>query len=283
MKLKLILGTALLYVLTMQNTAAEELPLDYFFKNPEFAGFQISPNGKELAAMVNLNGRMNLAVIDLKTRKSRGITNVKSQDVSGFMWATDERILFFMDKDGSESFGIFAINTDGTMPRTLVEPLTSVISSGGKTKLRIVQVLDVLEDDPEHVLVSSNERRAAYPDVFKMNIMTGRSNLVQKNPGDIVSWFTDWDGNVVGAVFQDDLEVGFMLLRNPDENEWETITRARFDAPSFMPVGIKGDGEQHQALSFNRRSRRSISYLPSFKVQLPCSKCQALDIKLATR
>ncbi len=243
MKLKFFLGTVLLSVLTMQNVMAKELPLDHFFKNPEFAGFQISPNGKELAAMVNLNGRMNLAVIDLKTRKSRAITDVKDQDVSGFMWATTERILFFMDKDGSESFGIFAINTDGTMPRTLVEPLASVIRSGDRSKLRIVRVLDVLKDDPEWVLVSSNERRAAYPDVFRMNIMTGKTLLVERNPGDIVSWFTNWDGEVVGAVFQEELEVGFKLLRNAREDEWETITRARFDAPSFMPVGIKGDGE----------------------------------------
>lgn len=243
MKLKIVLSTVLLAVLMIQNAVAEDLPLDYFFKNPEFAGFQLSPNGKELAAMVNLNGRMNLAVIDLKTRKSRAITNEKKQDVSGFMWATNERILFFMDKDGSESFGIFGINTDGSMARTLVEPLASVIRSGDRSRLRIVQVLDILEDDPERVLVSSNERRAANPDVFKMDIMTGRTVLVEKNTGDITNWFTDWDGNLVGAGFQDELDAGFMLLRNPEEDEWETIVRSRFDAASFTPAGIKGDGE----------------------------------------
>jgi len=199
MNLKLLLGTILLSMLTTQNVVAEKLPLDHFFKNPEYAGFQISPNGKELAAMVNINGRMNLAVIDLKSRQSRAITSVTSQDVSGFLWATNERILFFMDKDGSESFGIFAINTDGSQPRTLVEPLASVIKSGGKSKLRIVRVLDILKDDPERVLVSSNERRASYPEVFKMNIFNGKARIVQRNKGDITNWFTDWDGRVVGA------------------------------------------------------------------------------------
>lgn len=243
MKLKFLLCTVLLSVFTMQSAVAKDLPLDYFFKNPEFAGFQISPNGKELAAMVNLNGRMNLAVMDIKTRKARAITSVKTQDVSGFMWATNERILFFMDKDGSESFGIFAVNTDGSMARTLVEPLASVIRSGGASKLRIVQVLDTLKEEPEWVLVSSNERRAAYPDVYKMNIMNGNTTIIERNPGDITNWFTDWDGNVVGAVFQDGLEVGFKLLRDAKTDEWETVTRARFDAPSFMPAGIKGDGK----------------------------------------
>jgi len=131
MKPKCLLGSAVLSLLAVQTAAAENLPLDYFFKNPEFAGFQISPNGKELAAMVNLNGRMNLAVMDLKDRKARTITGVTTEDVSGFMWANNERILVFMDKDGSESFGIFAVNTDGSLPRTLVEKLESVIKSGG--------------------------------------------------------------------------------------------------------------------------------------------------------
>jgi dipeptidyl aminopeptidase/acylaminoacyl peptidase len=222
---------------------AENIPLEDFFKNSQFAGFQVSPNGKELGALANVSGRMNVVVMDLETRKPRVVTNVTTQDVSGFMWANNERILFFMDKDGNESFGIFAINTDGSMQRTLVVPLEAAIKSGGRAQIRIVNVIDTLEDEPEWVLVTSNERRAAYPDVFKMNIMNGRTKIVQRNPGDITGWFTDWDGNVIGASFQDELETGFMLLRDADKDDWETITRVRFDQPTFQPAGIKGDGE----------------------------------------
>lgn len=249
MKTKLILGLALLFTSLSQAALAEELPLEHFFKNPEFAGFQLSPDGTRLAAMVNLKGRMNLAVIDLETRKSQAVTNVKRQDVSGFMWANNDRLLFFMDKDGNESFGIFAVDADGGYPRTLVEPPESVIRSGRRSEVRIVQVLDILEKEPEWVLVSSNERRAAYPDVFRMNIMNGKTQLVERNPGNITGWFTDWDGNVMGAGFQDELETGFMLLRNPEEDEWETIVRTRFDAPSFQPAGITGDGESGYVVS----------------------------------
>ena len=242
MKLKFLLLTILVTVVSTQRVSAEELPLEYFFKNPEFAGFQVSPNGKELAAMVNLNGRMNLAVMDIETRKARAITGEKKQDVSGFMWATNERILFFMDKDGSESFGIFAVNTDGSRSKVLVEPLASVIASGRASELRIVQVFFILENEPDWVLVSSNERRAAYPDVFRMNIMNGKTQLIQRNPGNVTNWFTDWDGKVVGAVFQDDLKVGFKILKDGQEDQWEDVTSTRFDAHSFMPAGIKGDG-----------------------------------------
>jgi dipeptidyl aminopeptidase/acylaminoacyl peptidase len=243
MTLRIVLSVILLTIFTGQSALAEKLPLDTFFKNPQFAGFQVSPNGKELGALANVGGRMNVVVMDLETRKPRVVTNVTSQDVSGFIWANNERILFFMDKDGNESFGIFAVNTDGSMLRTLVEPLDAVIKSGGRAKVRIVNVIDTLDDEPEWVLVSSNERRASYPDVFRMNILNGRTQIVQRNPGDVVGWFTDWDGKVIGAGFQDDLEVGFKMLKDADRDEWETLTRVRFDEPTFTPAGIKGDGE----------------------------------------
>lgn len=242
MKLKLLLCLMMLTVASGEPAFAEELPLEDFFKNSQFAGFQVSPNGKELAALAPVNGRMNIVVLDLKTRKPRLITAENEQDVSGFMWATNERILFFMDKDGSESFGIFAVNKDGSEPEVLVEPLDAQIRSG-RARIRIVSVIDKLENDPDWVLVSSNERRAAYPEVFRLNIHNGRTRIVQRNPGDVVGWFTDWDGNVVGAVFQDELETGFKLLRDPKEGEWEVITEGRFDEPGFSPAGFRGDGE----------------------------------------
>lgn len=250
MAYRTLLSVMLLTLFTSQAALAETLPLDTFFKNPQFAGFQVSPNGKELGALANVGGRMNVVVMDLETRQPRVVTNVSSQDVSGFMWATNERILFFMDKDGNESFGIFAVNTDGSMLRTLVEPLDAVIKSGGRAKVRIVSVIDTLDDEPDWVLVSSNERRAAYPDVFRMNILNGRTQIVQRNPGDVVGWFTDWDGKVIGAGFQDELEVGFKMLRNAEKDEWETVTRVRFDEPSFSPAGIKGDGANGWVTSY---------------------------------
>jgi dipeptidyl aminopeptidase/acylaminoacyl peptidase len=242
MKSKLLLGLALVAFFGSRTVPAEEFPLEYFFKNSQFAGFQVSPDGKELAALTPINGRMNIVVLDLATRTPKPITAEVSQDVSGFMWATNERILFFMDKDGSESFGIFAVNADGTDPEVLVEPLEAQIRSG-RARVRIVSVIDILKEEPEWVLVSSNERRAAYPELFKMNIMNGRTKIVQRNPGDVTGWFTDWDGNVIGAVFQDGLETGFKLVRDARHGEWEVVTSGRFDAPGFSPAGIKGNGD----------------------------------------
>ena len=248
MKSRILCSMAMFAVLVVPSAMAEQLPLEAFFKKPQFAAFQLSPNGKELAALAPVNGRMNVVIVDLATRQPRAVTGVSEQDVSGFLWANNERILFFMDKDGSESFGIFAINTDRSMLRTLVEPLEAQIK-GGKSVIRFTEVLDTLDDEPEYVLVSSNDRRASNPDVYKMNIMNGRKTLVQRNPGNIVGWFTDWDGNVVGAGYQDELEVGFLRLANPKEDQWETIIKGRYDEALFTPVAVTGDPDVGYVMS----------------------------------
>lgn len=248
MKLKSLLIITVLVVLATQNVLAEKLPLETFFKKPQFAAFQVSPNGKELAVLAPINGRMNVVVMDLATRKPRPVTGHSEQDVTGFSWANNERILYYMDKDGSESFGIFGINTDGSMHRTLVPPLEAQISNN-PSRIQYAFVLDLLRDEPDYVLVSSNERRASYPDVFKMNIYNKRDKkLVQRNPGNVTNWITDWDGNVVGAGFQEELESGVLLL-NDDTGEWEELIRTRFDEPSFSPVGVNGDGPNGYVVS----------------------------------
>ncbi len=240
MKFRFLLGVMLAAALTLNHAMAEQLPLETFFKNPQFAAFQLSPNGKELAALAPVNGRMNVVIIDLETRQPRAVTGMSEQDVNGFLWANNERLLFFMDKDGSESFGIFAINSDGSMLRTLVEPAIAQIK-GGKSVIRITSVLDLLDDEKDYVLVSSNDRRASNPDVFKMNIINGRKKLVQRNPGNITGYATNWDGEVVGAGFQDKLDVGFLRLVDPENDTWETIVKSRYDEPAFSPAGFTND------------------------------------------
>jgi hypothetical protein len=48
----------------------------------------------KLAALAPINGRMNLVMVDLETRKPTAVTGIKAQDVSGFLWANNERFLF---------------------------------------------------------------------------------------------------------------------------------------------------------------------------------------------
>ncbi|MEM1412249.1 MAG: S9 family peptidase [Pseudomonadota bacterium] len=241
MKVRMLQLATLALLVISASALAEKKGVEHFFKKPEFAGFQVSPDGKHLAALAPIGDRMNLVVMDLETRTPRVVTSETDQDISGFNWANNERLLFTMDKDGSESFGMFAVNIDGSRPRTLAPPLAAQVSNGSRV-VRFTGLLNTLEDDDKHVLVVNNDRNAAFPDIYKMNVYTGRKRLEQRNPGDIAGWFLDWEGQVIGGGFTDGIYAGWKRI-NPESGEFEEVVRTRFDQGSFSPAFLSGDGE----------------------------------------
>ena len=114
----------LLSLLFAQQAIAAKPGLDHFFKKPDFSQFQLSPDGKYVAALTPVGSRQNLVVMEIKTNKAKSVTSVTTQDVRGFLWANNDRLLYFMDDNGDESFGIWAVNKDGSKSVTLVPPAT---------------------------------------------------------------------------------------------------------------------------------------------------------------
>lgn len=241
----LILGLAV----CLGAQAVEKKPLEHFFKKAQYSGFQLSPDGTRIGVLAPVNGRMNLAVMNVDLSDARLVTQIEEQDVNGFIWANNERLIFFMDDDGNESFGMFAVNADGSEPRTLHEPASAQIRAGQRAAIRYVRPINLLRDDKDNILVISNERRAPYPDVYTMDIYSGKKKLVQRNLKNVDGWFTDYDGNLIGASLTDGLE-NAILMRNPETDEYEELIRTRYDEPSFTPAGMKGDGENGWVSSY---------------------------------
>ena len=87
----LILGAVAL-CFSMYAIAAEQLPIETFFKKFEFAQMTLSPDGKKLAALAPYEDRYNLFVIDLEADEmaARRITNMTNRDINFFMWGNNE-------------------------------------------------------------------------------------------------------------------------------------------------------------------------------------------------
>lgn len=235
---------ALALVTANAAIAAEQIPVEDFFKRSPFTGFQLSPDGKYLAAIAPINERRNIAVIDLETREARAITGMKERDISGFSWANDDRILFYMDTDGNESFGIFAVNKDGSGTRTLIQPAATQIQ-GGSFVVRTASVINRLKDDPKHVLVSTPrfDNGMVIQDVKKMNIINGRLRTVELNPGNIGGYITNEAGDVIGAVSFDEGKRK-VLYRKPGQKKWTTLVEFEEANGGYYPVWISDDGER---------------------------------------
>jgi dipeptidyl aminopeptidase/acylaminoacyl peptidase len=239
-----------------QAQQAKQYSVRDFFKNSDFAALRLSPNGEWMAAIGPYDGRRNLFTMRLSDRKAVRLTSLTSKgreeynrDIAFFFWANDERLIFGMDADGNESYSLYAVNRDGTGQRELFKGDRGIVLFPTYTRL-----LDRLRDDPDHILVTNNERNKFYPDVYRLNIHNARMTRVETNPGHIQGWMTDWDGNVRFAVGHPDsrgraLEDGELLrqlsyYRPAADAEWQEVYATHeFDGPIFRPVAFTADNK----------------------------------------
>ncbi len=219
---------------------AQPPSVEDFFRNPEFTQMKLSPNGEWIAALTSVNKRRNLAVLSVDDNLAVPITNARRTDISDFYWITNERLVYLIDIDGNEAFGLFAIDRDGSNWRELVGP-----RDGVQVFPRQVLPLDRLERDPDHMLVTDNERRKLYPDVFRLNIHNGRMTREAPNPGYVTDWITDHAGIVrvgIGSTDNPRDLVTQIVYRDSVDDDWRVLTEfSQFDEHGFTPLGFSAD------------------------------------------
>jgi len=222
------------------GASAQQLAVEDFFRNPEFTQMKLSPNGEWVAALTSVNSRRNIAVLSVEDTQAVAITDARRTDIRDFFWVTDERLIYTIDIDGNEAFGLFAIDRDGSDWRELAGPAPGVTLFP-----RQVLPLDRLEVDPDYVLVTDNERRKLYPDVFRLNVHTGRMTREVLNPGYVTHWITDHAGVVrAGIGSTDDPRdlITQVMYRDSEAGDWRVLTEFhQFDDHGFTPVAFAAD------------------------------------------
>lgn len=184
-----------------------------FFKNPDSAGYQLSPDGRNIAFVksgISESGasRMNVYVqaVTPEGRLSgseKKLTDEHLRDIAGFLWKGSETLLYFKDAGGDENFQIYALNIK-TQKVVDLTPFSGVRAS----------TIDVLLKDPNHVLIEHNQRDKTVTDVYRINIHNGKSEQVIENPGNITGWQTDHKGTIRLAIRSDGLNSTLFYREN---------------------------------------------------------------------
>jgi dipeptidyl aminopeptidase/acylaminoacyl peptidase len=234
---KFLRGTAALGALPFAGLSraaaaaeAELVARKVFFDNPDVGALRISPDGETLSWLAPVDNVRNLWVAPRDNPgAARAVTHATDRNLSNFYhWAdTNRHLVFFQEHDGDENWRASSVDiTSGT-----IVPLTPE---------RGVQAY-LLETDrkfPEEMLFRHNARDKRYSDLFRINIVTGKSEMLFEN-NQFVWLFTD--GNF-------DLRMG---LRFAADGSGEFLER-RADgtwAP-FMTVPI-GDIDATEVLDFS--------------------------------
>jgi hypothetical protein len=227
------------------KSRVREIPLKDFFKNPEKAGYSISPNGKYIAYLAPYNSRMNIFVQETGSDTSQRITGTEERDIFQYFWGNDRTILFLKDKAGDENFHLYSVSIDGKNEKDLT-PFENVRC----------QIVDELDDSDTEILIELNKRVPEVFDVYKLKFETGEMEMIAENPGNISGWVTDHEGKIRIAVTTDGVNTS-VLYREDEKNEFKTIITTSFKE-TLTPLFFTFDNRHLYASSNLGRDKSAI-------------------------
>jgi dipeptidyl aminopeptidase/acylaminoacyl peptidase len=195
---------------------AKRIPLRDFFRNPERAGFQISPDGNTLAFMQPYRSRMNVFVQPRAGGEPVRLTSETERDVAGYFWKGPRRIVYMKDFKGDENFHLVAADLAGGAPVDLT-PFDKVRAF----------IIDDRYDDDDEMIVALNKRNAEVFDVYRLDLKSGELTLIAENPGNITGWVADHAGAIRLAISTDGVNTS-ILHRPDDSGTFQTVITTNF-------------------------------------------------------
>ena len=211
-----------------------EIPLKDFFDNPKISGAAISPDGRRLAFLSPENNRLNIWVCDIGSdlASAKAITHDKTRGITQYVWTRDgSYILFEQDQGGDENFHLY--RTDPSDPTAKAIDLTP--GDGVRA-----QIIDLPRERPSEAVVATNARDKRYFDAYEIDIASGRSSLLEKNPGDVDAWFTDGNGIIRACAAQVGTETE-IRVRDLGSGPFRVLARYS-DEESVSIHGFSPDG-----------------------------------------
>lgn len=265
MKIKLILITIALFVSAISVAAQQPALIDreVFFGNPEYAGAQISPDGKYISFIKPYKDTLNVWVkgVNEPFTAARPMTADLARPVRQYFWSRDSKyILYVQDKGGDENFNVYAVNpADKPAPGSDV-PDARNITAGKNVRAEIAAVP---RSDSDALYVGLNDRDPAWHDLYRIKISTGERTLINQNK------------DRLSGSFFDNADKLRLALRSPQNGDTE-ILRVNGDGTttkiyscdvfeSCAPIGFTKDNKK--------------AYIQTNKGDLDLIELQTLDIE----
>jgi len=256
----------LLFSLSFIATA-ELLPVDAFGSLPQASQVKLSPDGQQLAFMRNVQGYTAIGVRNNKSQKVKYVIstdNVKFK-IDWFVWANNNVILtsasYPVSRYGMKysEARLLKVDADGSAEaKTVIMP---------KRRERIPQfqnnIIDILPDEPDHILMALDLQTANTPSVYKVSIKSKvQRKLIYRAKSNVYDWMTDRQHRLRLGFGRDETKI-FYRLFDVETQEWRNIWEYEiFDAPDISPMGF-GLNPNHLYIRANHEGRYAI-----FKVDL---------------
>jgi dipeptidyl aminopeptidase/acylaminoacyl peptidase len=196
---------------------------------------RISPDGTRIAFLAPVDGVLNLWIAPIgQINSARPVTAVTDRNLgSSIVWMHDDRhIVFFREQAGDENWRAWRVD----LRTTEIRPLTP----GPGVRCYVQQSS---RHFPSELLIAHNERDKRYFDVYRVDVATGESTLLQANEG-FTSHFTDQQFRIRYAVrhgANGDVE----YLQRGTDGEWGLFARiSADDTMATRAIEFSADGRE---------------------------------------
>ena len=238
-----------------EGSAAAALPsVESFFQNSGVNGALLSPDGRLVALRAaNKEHRLTLAVLNLETMKLSPVASYNDGDVGEFDWVNEHRLVFSMadltkgKADVHVGPGLFAVNSDGSGMRQLVERSHYLVSAGDAPKLlpwRTYLLGGVGARDGNDVFAVQVEGYGksvdTYTTLLRLNTVNGRAEPVEV-PLHAVKWLID-DAGVPRVVVSEEGAHRIVRYRDTAGGQWRVLTQfEHYVGAELEPVYLAPD------------------------------------------
>lgn len=144
------------------------------FGNPDKTAPRLSPDGKRLSYLAEVNGVLNVWVgpVD-RPDAATPVTKDDKRGIRQYFWAyNNEQIIYLQDKGGDENWRVYVADVATQQTRDL--------TPFDKVQARVQQLS---HHYPDEILVGLNNRNPQVHDIHRVNLRSGATSLVYENPG----------------------------------------------------------------------------------------------------
>ena len=247
----IILVTALFFNLNVysNNLEVSDEFIKRFSSLPSYTDAQISPDGTKISVVLKINEKRSLAFFNAKDLSLLNVVNLtRNEQVGNYYWANNERVIISIAYEvGSLEVPVgrgelFAVNFDSSKPNYLFG-MRKRVSSSNKTaidKFSGAYILDLLDDDPKHILVQASEfakySAGAFSTVLRINIYNGQQKSLGKSPLGGARLLTDSKGKPRFAVGVNAKSEFISMFKENESDNWIELSKGTLGSGSISPV-----------------------------------------------
>ena len=187
------------------SETAPLVPLEAFAALPNLDQAKLSPDGDRIAYLISNGGQQQLQIQGLSSQQAIAVPPLRDTEIITFYWANKDIVLMSLGTETrrfkasrvTQESKLISFNVNTHESKWLGKPKNPRIKDGiGQRASQFEQIRDFLPGDPEHILVELDFELDTFSSVYKINVRSGRRQLIQGGRKGIQNWYTDNAHNV---------------------------------------------------------------------------------------